>query len=327
MVSLTTFQRLPPGARKLVPLLPSVVIHPSMLSVTVLARTRITSTESSFVGPSRISTTSPISRRRIDLESLMLISLVMAVSFVTFMYTRMKFSSFSLESEPADSSSRWAKTLLRSSSESSATSASPSFLGSFSQFCTNLTNSPNAILSFLLIAASTSSFERVFAFWWYLIVARALFSNAPTSAVSLLLPSAWSLPTVLVALVRRGSILPSFASSFLTLIPSQTARSASTPSDRASTVSFDAVTETLAFSTAASMPLTCAMIADDVFTPTSGTASFSAATTSSSVSPTVFSAASILTCSASFSSSSRFSFARRSCLRTASLACSRAMPT
>mmetsp|Transcript_6793 Transcript_6793/g.8773 ORF Transcript_6793/g.8773 Transcript_6793/m.8773 type:complete len:238 (+) Transcript_6793:295-1008(+) len=168
MVSLTTLNKLPPSSRKTVPWLPASVIQPSSSSFMTFAFTLNTSTVSSFVGPSRISTTSPTSSLLKVLLSLMLMPVVMTVSLDTFMKVRMTFTNLSLLMDSSPSSSKPAKTLARSSSASSASSPSLSsslpssslsalgFLGIFSHLLKKAKNSDSSILPSLLVSMSVN---------------------------------------------------------------------------------------------------------------------------------------------------------------------------
>mmetsp|Transcript_41424 Transcript_41424/g.104052 ORF Transcript_41424/g.104052 Transcript_41424/m.104052 type:complete len:361 (-) Transcript_41424:750-1832(-) len=207
MVSVTTLKTLPPSSRKVVPWFPEIVIQPSRSSCLAVAKTRITLTTSSSIGPRWISTTSPMSSRRSILLSLMLAPEVRTESFATFMKTRTKLMNLSLGIMPSSSSSRAAKSCVRPSSEggssgaAAAASSSPSLaasfsaLGSFSQSLKKASHSDSPILPSLSasIAAKSSSFVKSLARWWYLSILTTDFSKASISSCSFLLASSRNL--------------------------------------------------------------------------------------------------------------------------------------
>mmetsp|Transcript_68347 Transcript_68347/g.203345 ORF Transcript_68347/g.203345 Transcript_68347/m.203345 type:complete len:264 (-) Transcript_68347:1033-1824(-) len=206
MVSFTTLNKLPPSSRKTVPWFPARVIQPSRSSFMTLALTRRTSTVSSFVGPSKISTTSPSSNLLIVFPSLMFMPVVITVSFDTFMKTRMAFRNLSLLMASSPSSAKLANTFASSSSVSSCASSwlsslalsSSSFsalgfsvFGSFSHLLKKARNSDSSILPSLPVSmsANIASLLSLFTRLWFLIISRACFSNAYSSSLSLILAS------------------------------------------------------------------------------------------------------------------------------------------
>mmetsp|Transcript_117649 Transcript_117649/g.366518 ORF Transcript_117649/g.366518 Transcript_117649/m.366518 type:complete len:763 (+) Transcript_117649:253-2541(+) len=351
MVSFTTLKRLPPSSRNTVPWLPANVIQPSMSSFITLALTRRTSTVSSFVGPSKISTTSPSSSLRKVLPSLMLMSVVMTVSLDTFMNTRMRFMNFSLEMASSPSSSKLAKTLPRSSSVNSASSSSCSSaltsslpsssfasgldfscLGIFSHLLKKARNSDSSILPSLLLSMSLNmpSPLSLFTRLWFLMVSKARFSSAKSSSLSLILASSRKRVARLEARAKRGSKRAILSSRAFISPASQAVRSASQPSARAATSCLALAADSLA-SLMASLTSSASLIisVDTMVLPllSSGLACSSALSTSSPAPFTSLEASSIRPCSSALSLASSFSLASLAAFLSPSLIFSRAMPT
>mmetsp|Transcript_38216 Transcript_38216/g.86122 ORF Transcript_38216/g.86122 Transcript_38216/m.86122 type:complete len:381 (+) Transcript_38216:125-1267(+) len=296
MVSLTTLKRFPPSSRKAVPWLPVNVIQPSMLSFFVWAWMRNTSTESSFTGPSMISTISPGSSLLSVLPSLMLTPLVITVSLETLMYVRIRLMNLSLVRQPSSSSSMVLNTLPRSSSAGIASSwpsfiafPSLSFIGSFSQREKNAANSASYILSSLLVSnsANTSSFLSLRWRWWYLIMRMTLFSSATSSAASFTLASSLKRWARLTARESRGSNRAILPSSFFDSTVTQIFRSWSTPSGSSAASFLALAVSSLASLTASSTSLTCVSISAEAIVLAWLTRGFTNASTFSISSPMV----------------------------------------
>mmetsp|Transcript_34177 Transcript_34177/g.106399 ORF Transcript_34177/g.106399 Transcript_34177/m.106399 type:complete len:764 (+) Transcript_34177:520-2811(+) len=357
IVSFTTLNRFPLSSRKTVPWLPSSVIQPSRLSFMTFAWTLITSTFSSFIGPSMTSTISPTSRRRRVLLSLMLMPDVMTVSLETFMKMRMRFVTLSLLRKPSLSSSRLAKSLARSSGDGTASSGSACFLspslsslsspsfaspslppalalvgfGSLSHLVKNSRNSDSVILPSLSvsISANTSSFLSFLTRWWPLMMAMAVFSRAWTSSASFFLASSRNRAERLEALVNRGSQELRLACSFRTSVESHACRSTSMPSEMV-------VISCLTSATPSRASLTLASVSSESFSisteaieaPFAGVSACSPIEATFSLSDSiVFLISPIFSCSSALSSASLFSFASLAAFRSASMILSRAIPT
>mmetsp|Transcript_128372 Transcript_128372/g.273747 ORF Transcript_128372/g.273747 Transcript_128372/m.273747 type:complete len:229 (-) Transcript_128372:466-1152(-) len=164
MVSFTTFQMLPPSSRKTVPLLLATLTQPSTSSFMALARTRMTSTVASLIGPSMISSTSPASNRRTVVASSMAELEVMTVSCLTFIQTRTRVANFSLLMS-SSSSTRYVNSLVRSAADRAV--SSPFSAAFFSHVSKKERNSALSIFSSFLLsmASKASTSESFFAIW------------------------------------------------------------------------------------------------------------------------------------------------------------------
>mmetsp|Transcript_49149 Transcript_49149/g.137639 ORF Transcript_49149/g.137639 Transcript_49149/m.137639 type:complete len:334 (-) Transcript_49149:300-1301(-) len=293
----------------------------------------MSSTVPSTTGPSRTSQTSSISKRRTGLLALMVRSLVSTVSLLTFMKQRTKPMTKSFESEPSSSSSRYANSLLSSSSESSADSSPPAPFGmGFSHLRKKLMNSdlstrPSLFLSMDLNIASGA---RSFLVWWYRIILIARARNASTSAVSFLEISARNFATLAshfeIWLSNRDSCPPSFDVSASKICLS----SGSSGSPRLAIIARTASTEAFASFTNSSTSPASGAISDDVMVlalASMGIVAASSFLTSSAASVAFFAASSVISLILALCSTMCFSLASRVSRRRVSLAFSRETPT
>mmetsp|Transcript_1352 Transcript_1352/g.3782 ORF Transcript_1352/g.3782 Transcript_1352/m.3782 type:complete len:710 (-) Transcript_1352:207-2336(-) len=304
--------------------------------------TRFILDTSSSMGPSSTSTTSLLSNFRTASLSVFS-SLLRTDTVTTFMRCRTTDAKRSFVKKPSPSSStKCLKTFCRPSSSgavSSASSPSASALafgscgfGGRLHVTKNLTNSASEIFPSwsASTALNSSSLLNFASFWWYLKKLRALASSASISAITFLFAMSRSLPGLPASLPSRCSevfILPFTSPAFCVI---HALMSSSTSSRRPVTISFDF--SMLVFASSSSLSSSSASL------PSSSTSSFMALpntsfdaactlSTSSPVALAASAAASMLACTSFFSSSILASFSNRAFLRSASMACSRAIPT
>mmetsp|Transcript_82542 Transcript_82542/g.230151 ORF Transcript_82542/g.230151 Transcript_82542/m.230151 type:complete len:359 (-) Transcript_82542:1834-2910(-) len=317
---------------KIVPWLPTGVTQPSMSSFNIFTRNRMTSTSSSFTGPSTTSPTSSTSRRRMGLLSLMLLLLVMTVSFETFMKQRMRPMMVSLEMAPSSSSSKYWKSLVMSSSDRMASSFLSPSTGGLSHFSKKAWKSlsPTRPSLSLSMAVKVSSLPSCFWRWWKRSTLMASLLKPSSSSVSFFATSARNFPTFCSDFEIWPSRFFTFPVSFWDSTLTKPFNSGSSGSPKASMSVFAALTYALASLTSSSTSSANGVISFafiDLALVRRGLAAASSFCTSSPASSTFLEASSILSFNNSFFSSRAFSLASRASRRFASRAFSREIPT